>query len=89
MPRSDLIAEALRRAEAMQAGGARLPISTGDLEAAIDSGLNMLVLRRLVSDTDGQITVVEKQKSLIRFYANSIRHLPGLPVSEPPQDDQP
>ena len=88
-PRSDLTAEALRRAEAMQAGGARLPISTGDLEAAIDSGLNMLVLRRLVSDTDGQITVVEKQKPLIRFYANSIRHLPGLPVSEPPQDDQP
>ena len=47
----------------------------GDQDYAIESGLRMLVLRRLVDLHDGEHRVREAELPLLRYYANSIAHL--------------
>ena len=83
VPRADLVATSQARAEAMRAAGARLHFSSEELQQALESGLDMMVLRRLLAEEDQRLAIVEKQRPLIAFYANSIRHLPGMP-----QDDR-
>lgn len=74
--RDMLLDMARTRAETMQKAGARLPIASDGLGKALASGLDMLILRRLVSTGPAGLSIVEKQRPLITFYANSIRHLP-------------
>lgn len=62
----------------LQAGGARLYLPRGDWDYAIEAGLRMLTLRRLVEVQDGLHRTRPGEESVIRYYANSIAHLPGV-----------
>ena len=46
-------------------------------EEAIDSALKTLVGRRVLLESDGTFSVNKDQTEILRFYANSIRHLMG------------
>ena len=46
-------------------------------EEAIDSALKTLVGRRVLLESDGTFSVNKDQAEILRFYANSIRHLMG------------
>ncbi len=46
-------------------------------EEAIESALKTLVGRRVLLDSDGTFSVNKEQAEILRFYANSIRHLMG------------
>ena len=50
-------------------------IPRGDQDYAIAVGLRMLTLRRLVTAGDGLYRVKAAEVPLLRYYANSIRHL--------------
>jgi glycerol-3-phosphate O-acyltransferase len=59
----------------LAASGAHVHIPRGDQDYAIEVGLRMLRLRRLVTETDGLYAVEPGEQPLLRYYANSITHL--------------
>jgi glycerol-3-phosphate O-acyltransferase len=61
----------------LEAGGARLYLPRGDWDYAIEAGLRMLTLRRLVDVQDGLHRPRPGEEAVIRYYANSIAHLAG------------
>jgi glycerol-3-phosphate O-acyltransferase len=69
----DLKAEVGRLLERL--GGAHVYIPRRDLDYALTVGLRMLRLRRLVEEREGLFTAREEELPLLRYYANSIRHL--------------
>jgi glycerol-3-phosphate O-acyltransferase len=54
--------------------GIHVHIPRADLEYAVDSGLRILHMRHLVIENDGVYEVVEKERKILDYYANSIRH---------------
>jgi len=46
-----------------------------DREYAVDVGLRMLTLRRLVSEDEELYAMVENERDMLQYYANSIAHL--------------
>lgn len=54
-----------------------LPRDNRDYAAEV--GLRNLVKRKIIVETDGQYSVPEDQKSALKYYANSIRHLTEEP----------
>jgi glycerol-3-phosphate O-acyltransferase len=83
----DLKAEVHRSMEELAAAGAQVYIPRSDQDYSIDVGLRMLTLRHLVREEEGLYTARMEEIPLLRYYANSIRHLlPGsAPVSKGPQ----
>ena len=59
----------------LQAEGAHLYVPRQDWDYAITAGLRMLVQRHLVDEADGLFTPRAAEEPLLRYYANSIRHL--------------
>lgn len=59
----------------LEAHGAHVYVPRGDQDYAITVGLRMLTLRRLVVVRDGLYRVEPDEVPLLRYYANSIRHL--------------
>jgi glycerol-3-phosphate O-acyltransferase len=56
--------------------GVYLHIPRQDRDYEIDVGLRMLMLRRIVSEgAEGELVIVEKDRPLVSYYANAIRHL--------------
>ncbi len=55
--------------------GAHVYIPRGDQDYAIDVGLRMLTLRRLVDERDGLFSPRREELPLLTYYANSIAHL--------------
>jgi len=55
--------------------GAHVYIPRGDQDYAIAVGIRMLTLRRLVAVADGLYRVNAADVPLLRYYANSIRHI--------------
>jgi glycerol-3-phosphate O-acyltransferase len=78
----ELKAEALRRLQDLDARGAHVYIPRGDQGYAIDVGLRMLTLRRLVEEQDGLFRPVPGELPLLTYYANSIAHLFEGPVRD-------
>jgi glycerol-3-phosphate O-acyltransferase len=73
----ELKARCLALAESLRAAGAHLYVPRDDRDYAIHVGLRMLRLRRLVSlDEQGLYATVPAERSLLRYYANAIAHLP-------------
>jgi len=66
--------------ESLEANGASLYLPRSDREYSIEVGVRMLVLRRVLDQKDGLFVVNADERDLIRYYANSIRHL--VPQSE-------
>jgi glycerol-3-phosphate O-acyltransferase len=59
---------------ALEGHGAHMHIPRSDREYAIEVGLRMLVLRRLVEETAGGYRVNPAERTLLAYYANSIAH---------------
>lgn len=72
----ELKAEAHRRMEELEAAGALVYIPRRDRDYAIVAGLRMLTLRRLVTEADGLYRACPEEMHVLRYYANSIAHLP-------------
>jgi len=60
---------------ALEENGARIYLPRSDWDYAVTAGLRMLVQRHLVIETDGLFWARRDEKPLLRYYANSIRHL--------------
>jgi glycerol-3-phosphate O-acyltransferase len=74
----ELKADALRIIEELSGAGAHIYIPRADQDYAVTVGLRMLTLRKLVSLENGLYAPLPGELPLLRYYANSIRHLfPG------------
>jgi glycerol-3-phosphate O-acyltransferase len=71
----ELKAEVFRLMEELRRHGAVVYVPRGDQDYAIDVGLRMLTLRRLISENDGLYQAVPAELPLLAYYANSIAHL--------------
>ena len=58
-----------------EAHGAKLYVPRADRDYAIQVGLRMLALRRLVEERDGLFEAVAEERPLLAYYANSVAHL--------------
>ncbi|MCI2400446.1 1-acyl-sn-glycerol-3-phosphate acyltransferase [Aliiroseovarius subalbicans] len=63
--------------EDMKAGGAHVHMPRDDLDYAVEVGLRLLLLRKLVIEEDGMFRVNPTDRPVLGFYANSIAHLCG------------
>lgn len=72
----ELKTEVHRRMRELEAAGANVYIPRHDREYAILAGLRMLTLRHLVEETDGLYRARPAEMHTLRYYANSIGHLP-------------
>jgi glycerol-3-phosphate O-acyltransferase len=72
----ELKTEVHRRMRELEAAGANVYIPRSDREYAIAAGLRMLTLRHLVEETDGLYRARPAEMPLLRYYANSVAHLP-------------
>jgi glycerol-3-phosphate O-acyltransferase len=73
----ELKAEVLRLMKDLEKRGALVYVPRGDQDYAIDVGLRMLTLRRLVREADGIFTAEPRELPLLAYYANTIAHLFG------------
>jgi glycerol-3-phosphate O-acyltransferase len=60
---------------ALEESGARIYVPRSDWDYAVIAGLRMLVMRHLVLERDGRFFANHIEQRLLRYYANSIRHL--------------
>jgi len=75
----ELEARVHRRIEALEAAGAKVYVPRRDRAYAIECGLRLLLLRRLVEEAEGLFVARVREVELLRYYANSIAHL-GAPA---------
>jgi glycerol-3-phosphate O-acyltransferase len=71
----EIKAEVLETMRDLEARGAHVYVPRGDQDYAVDVGLRMLTLRRLVIEQDGLFTPAAAEIPLLEYYANSIAHL--------------
>ncbi|MEM9059046.1 MAG: 1-acyl-sn-glycerol-3-phosphate acyltransferase [Pseudomonadota bacterium] len=55
--------------------GAHSHVPRADLDYAVEVGLRMLVLRRIVEETEDGLTIAPGEDAILSFYANAIGHL--------------
>ncbi len=70
----------------LSATGAHVYLPRGDEAYAAEVGLRMLVERRLVEERGDQVLVVERERPLLRYYANAIA---PLLAAAPPAEGHP
>ena len=58
----------------LEAGGAYVHIARADRDYAVTMGLEMLVLRHFVRESDGLYRASADEHEMLRYYANSIEH---------------
>jgi glycerol-3-phosphate O-acyltransferase len=75
----ELKAHALDEMRELERRGAHVYVPRADQDYAIDVGLRMLTLRRLVLESGGLYAPVAAHLPLLEYYANSIAHLFGAP----------
>jgi len=71
----ELKGEVLRRMDELERAGAHIYVPRQDQDYAIQVGLRMLTLRRLVVDSDGMYRARPEELPLLEYYARSIEHL--------------
>jgi glycerol-3-phosphate O-acyltransferase len=71
----ELKGEVFELSRRLEEKGAHVYIPRGDQDYAIAVGLRMLTLRRLVDVRDGIYRVRAAEFPVLKYYANSIRHL--------------
>jgi len=72
----ELKTEVGRQVESLRARGAHVYVPRKDLDYAVNVGLRMLRLRRLVGEREGLYYARTEELPLLHYYANSIAHLP-------------
>ena len=80
----ELKAEVHRLLATLTAAGAHIYIPRKDRDYAVNVGLRMLTLRHILREEDGLYAADPGNLSLLRYYANSIRHLFPAPASATP-----
>jgi glycerol-3-phosphate O-acyltransferase len=70
----------------LEGNGARVYVPRKDRDYAVEVGLRMLVLRRLVLEEDGLYRAHAEEGPLLSYYANSIAHFRGIRDAEPAAD---
>jgi glycerol-3-phosphate O-acyltransferase len=73
----ELKGEVSRLVERFIARGAHVYVPRKDFDYAVNVGLRMLRLRRLVGEREGLYYAQSEELPLLRYYANSIAHLMG------------
>lgn len=58
----------------LEATNAHVYVPRQDMDYAIDVGMRMLLLRRIVRESDGLLTPVEHEIKVLEYYANAIAH---------------
>jgi len=71
----ELKAEVGQLVEQLKARGAHVYVPRQDFDYAVNVGLRMLRLRRLVGEREGLYYAQSEELPLLRYYANSIAHL--------------
>ncbi len=71
----ELKSEVSQLVERLTASGAHVYVPRKDFDYAVNVGLRMLRLRRLVGERDGLFYAQSEELPLLRYYANSIAHL--------------
>ena len=71
----ELKSEVERLIEKLEAHGAHIYVPRRDRDYAIGAGIEMLLLRRLVEESDGLYRAQPDELALLRYYSNSIAHL--------------
>ena len=71
----ELKGEVGRLVEQLTARGAHVYVPRKDFDYAVNVGLRMLRLRRLVGEREGLYYAQSEEMPLLRYYANSIAHL--------------
>jgi len=71
----ELAAESFGLMRALEARGARVYVPRSDPDYALEVGLRMLRLRRLVVEEEGTLRVMPGEERAVAYYANSIAHL--------------
>jgi glycerol-3-phosphate O-acyltransferase len=71
----EIKARALDDIRRLESTGAHVYVPRGDQDYAIDVGLRMLTLRRLVNEEEGIFRLVPAERPLLEYYANSVAHL--------------
>lgn len=61
--------------ERLRMAGAHLHIPRNDHDYAVDVGLRMMQMRRLLLETDQGLSANPDEESVLRYYANAIAHL--------------
>lgn len=69
---------------ALESSGARLYVPRQDQDYAIEVGLRMLTLRRLVVEREGLLAPSPGELPVLAYYANSIAHLVGASATGAP-----
>jgi glycerol-3-phosphate O-acyltransferase len=80
----EIKARALDEMRMLEGSGAHVYVPRGDQDYAIDVGLRMLTLRRLVVEKDGLYKPAAAELPLLEYYANSIEHLFAAPAARIP-----
>ena len=60
----------------LEEAGHYVHVPRSDREYAVDVGLRMLTLRKLVKEEFGLYFMVDNERDILTYYANSIAHLP-------------
>ncbi len=81
----ELKAAILELIQRLSAAGVEVYVPRADAEYAVDLGLRMLLLRRLVASTDGMLTIAPDAATLIAYYANSLAPHTGDTVWPAPE----
>jgi glycerol-3-phosphate O-acyltransferase len=71
----ELKAEVGQLVERLKARGAHVYVPRKDFDYAVNVGLRMLRLRRLVGEREGLLFAQSEETAILRYYANSIAHL--------------
>ncbi len=83
LTRPELVALAEAHHRSLTGSRTHFHIPRGDFGYAVETGLRMLLLRRLVEETSAGIRIKPSERKIIAFYANSIRHQLDPKVSAP------
>lgn len=71
--------------EAARQSGATIHIPRDDLDYTVEVGIRALAERHMLSeDEDGNLTLTDEGRRLVRFYANSVSHLLGSAANSRP-----
>jgi glycerol-3-phosphate O-acyltransferase len=90
VPEADLLHRIETRIARLKSAGARVEMPNDDVSGALGQALNMLRLRRMITEDESGLQITAGRERIMAFYANSIRHLvPEAPASVSNPTDQP
>ena len=72
----ELKGETAKLIDRLRLGGAHLHIPRDDDDYAVEVGLRMMRMRRLISEDETGLRANPEEENVLRYYANAIAHLP-------------